>query len=145
MQQFPWELRDLVHIDESFLEKIEYNFNSYEQNTLDNFLEDYSEYPMRVYGGATDGGERQMYPFKQEVDFSFFDIGDNKYNLKLFFGIMHIAEEFGINNYDIGLLVSHPDKFVYLYSNLMQNDIIKEDKIRMITKYYDLYRKIKWS
>jgi hypothetical protein len=56
---------------------------------------------------------------------------------------MYITEEFNLKNYDIGLLVNHPDRWVYLKSNVMKKESI--DNIRMITKYYDLFRKINWS
>ena len=98
---------------------------------------------MRVYGGSVEEGIRTLYPFSHEIDFSAFDIRDEKYYSKLFFGIMYITEEFNLKNYDIGLLVNHPDRWVYLKSNVMKKESI--DNIRMITKYYDLFRKINWS
>ena len=143
MDNFPLDLQDHIEIYDDYLETIDYNFNRYEKKTLDKFLDEYSEYPMRVYGGSVEDGIRTLYPFSHEIDFSAFDIRDEKYYSKLFFGIMYITEEFNLKNYDIGLLVNHPDKWVYLKSNVMKKESI--DNIRMITKYYDLFRKINWS
>ena len=76
MDNFPLDLQDHIEIYDDYLETIDYNFNRYEKKTLDKFLDEYSEYPMRAYGGSVEEGIRTLYPFSHEIDFSAFDIRD---------------------------------------------------------------------